>query len=138
MVSDSFAGPRPLAPGLPQLHQLTQPMVQGRLGRRRVLPTGSQTLWEPLGLKILGRDVYKRQDVHRLYVTLGQFSIIRLERDTQLLMPVYDYCMPEKECDCGSDCSQEDPCEVFRQVKFPVDEFFPPNSSCSRNCSRSC
>ena len=77
-------------------------------------------------------------DVHRLYVTLGQFSIIRLERDTQLLMPVYDYCMPEKECDCGSDCSQEDPCEVFRQVKFPVDEFFPPNSSCSRNCSRSC
>ena len=77
-------------------------------------------------------------DVHRLFVTLGQFSIIRLERDTQLLMPVYDYCMPEKECDCGSDCSQEDPCEVFRQVKFPVDEFFPPNSSCSRNCSRSC
>ena len=75
---------------------------------------------------------------HRMYVTLGQFSIIRLERDTQLLMPVYDYCMPEKECDCGSDCSQEDPCEVFRQVKFPVDEFFPPNSSCSRNCSRSC
>ena len=53
-------------------------------------------------------------------------------------MPVYDYCMPEKECDCGSDCSQEDPCEVFRQVKFPVNEFFPPNSSCSRNCSRSC
>ncbi len=53
-------------------------------------------------------------------------------------MPVYDYCMPEKECACGSDCSQEDPCEVFRQVKFPVDEFFPPNSSCSRNCSRSC
>ena len=74
----------------------------------------------------------------RYFVTLGQFSIVRLERDTQLLVPVYDYCMPEKEGDCGSDCSQEDPCEVFRQVKFPVDEFFPPNSSCSRNCSRSC
>lgn len=37
----------------------------------------------------------------RLYVTLGQFSIIRLERDTRLLIPVYDYCMPEKECACG-------------------------------------
>ena len=85
-----------------------------------------------------GTSLTQGGDVHRLYVTLGQFSIIRLERDTQLLMPVYDYCMPEKECDCGSDCSQEDPCEVFRQVKFPVDEFFPPNSSCSRNCSRSC
>ena len=87
-------------------------------------------------LDCFGDSLTQGGDVHRLYVTLGQFSIIRLERDTQLLMPVYDYCMPEKECDCGSDCSQEDPCEVFRQVKFPVDEFFPPNSS--RNCSRSC
>ena len=67
-------------------------------------------------------------DVHRLYVTLGQFSIIRMERDTQLLMPAYDYCMPEKECTCqGAECG-EDPCEIFRKVQFPVDEFFPPNS----------
>ena len=34
----------------------------------------------------------------RVYVTLGQFSIIRLERDSQLLIPAYDYCMPNKEC----------------------------------------
>ena len=66
-------------------------------------------------------------DVHRLFVTLGQFSIIRLERDTQLLIPAYDYCMPEKDCDCGCDCRQEDPCELFRKVQFPVGEFFPPN-----------
>lgn len=66
-------------------------------------------------------------DVHRLFVTLGQFSITRLERDTQLLMPAYDYCMPEKDCDCGCDCRQEDPCELFRKVQFPVGEFFPPN-----------
>lgn len=75
-----------------------------------------------------GDDLMQSGDVHRLYVTLGQFSIIRLERDTHLLMPVYDYCMPEKECTCGSECVPEDPCEVFRQVKFPVNEFFPPNS----------
>ncbi len=75
-----------------------------------------------------GDELLQSGDVHRLYVTLGQFSIIRLERDTHLLMPVYDYCLPEKECACG-DCSQEDPCEIFRQVKFPVNEFFPPNSS---------
>ena len=61
----------------------------------------------------------------RIYVTLGQFSIIRLERDTQLLVPVYDYCLPQKECVCGG---EEDPCEIFRAVRFPVDEFFPPNS----------
>ena len=62
----------------------------------------------------------------RLLVTLGQFSIIRLERDSQLLMPVYDYCMPEKECACGN--CEEDPCEIFRHVKFPVNEFFPPSA----------
>lgn len=67
-------------------------------------------------------------DVNRLFVTLGQFSIIRLERDTQLLIPVYDYCMPEKECSCDAGCDcQEDPCELFRRVQFPVGEFFPPN-----------
>ena len=50
-------------------------------------------------------------------------------------MPAYDYCMPEKECACGG--CEDDPCEIFRHVQFPVDEFFPPNSgmggcSCDR------
>ena len=72
-------------------------------------------------------DLMMTGDVHRLYVTLGQFSIIRLERDTQLLIPVYDYCMPEKECTCGGECCQEDPCELFQRVQFPVSEFFPPS-----------
>ena len=76
-------------------------------------------------------------DGHRLYVSLGQFTIIRLERDTQLLTPVYDYCMPEKDCCCGGDCVPDDPCEVFRQVNFPVDEFFPPNcTSQNGGCCR--
>ena len=79
-------------------------------------------------LDCFGDSLTQGGDVHRLYVTLGQFSIIRLERETQLLMPVYDYCMPEKECACGS-CCEEDPCELFRQVKFPVNEFFPPNTA---------
>lgn len=63
----------------------------------------------------------------RVYVTLGQFSIIRLERDSQLLIPAYDYCMPSKECTAGGGV-QEDPCAIFRQVQFPVEEFFPPNT----------
>ena len=63
----------------------------------------------------------------RVYVTLGQFSIVRLERDSQLLVPVYDYCMPHKECSCGAD-GNEDPCGVFRNICFPVEEFFPPNT----------
>ena len=72
---------------------------------------------------------------HRMYVTLGQFSIIRLERDTQLLTPVYDYCMPEKECPCDGGSCQEDPCELFRKVQFPVGEFFPPNAITPRGSS---
>ena len=34
----------------------------------------------------------------RLLVTIGQFSIVRLERDTQLLIPTFDYCVPSKTC----------------------------------------
>ena len=64
-------------------------------------------------------------DGRRVYVTLGQFSIVRLERDSQLLIPVYDYCMPEKECSGGAG---EDPCGLFRNISFPTNEFFPPNT----------
>ena len=72
-----------------------------------------------------GEDLSSGDDSRRVYVTLGQFSIVRLERDSQLLVPVYDYCMPEKECIGSND---NDPCEIFRKIKFPVDEFFPPDS----------
>ena len=61
----------------------------------------------------------------RYYVTLGQFTLVRLERDTQLLIPVYDYCIPETEC-CTDE--RQDPCGLFRNVAFPVGEFFPPNT----------
>ena len=67
-------------------------------------------------------------DQRRVYVTLGQFSIVRLERDSQLLIPVYDYCVPEKECSGGN--PGDDPCGLFRNIAFPVGEFFPPNTVC--------
>ncbi|MGX8699044.1 MAG: hypothetical protein ACSW8F_03825 [bacterium] len=59
-----------------------------------------------------------------LYVTLGQFALVRLERDAELLIPAYDYCVPEKEC---ADASGDDPCALFSRIDFPVDEFFPPD-----------
>ena len=70
-------------------------------------------------------DLLVTDDCKKLYATLGQFSIIRLERDIQLLMPAYDICLPEKECAGNSD----DPCDLFSKFKFPVDEFFPPKQS---------
>ncbi len=70
----------------------------------------------------------------RWFVTIGQFSIIRLQRDTQLLIPAYDYCMPDKECP-GS--SEDDPCAMFGSIRFPVEEFFPPDSVCNERDYRS-
>ena len=54
-------------------------------------------------------------------VTLGLFSIIQMERDVQMTIPAYDYCIPERECNCNT----ANPCETFDGIDFPVDEFFP-------------
>jgi len=70
----------------------------------------------------------------RVYVTLGQFTIIRLERDTQLLIPAYDYCVPCKECTGENNVCEEDPCTAFRKVQFPMDDFFPPNTAAPEGC----
>ena len=76
-----------------------------------------------------GGELSSGGDSRRIYITLGQFSIVRLERDTQLLIPVCDYCIPDKDCSCGNGCHcNEDPCSIFRNIHFPVGEFFPPNS----------
>ncbi|MEG1850201.1 MAG: hypothetical protein RR197_06545, partial [Oscillospiraceae bacterium] len=55
-------------------------------------------------------------------ITIGLFSIVQLERQVQIMIPIYDFCMPEKEHVTTSD----DPCELFRKIAFPTDEFFPP------------
>ena len=70
----------------------------------------------------------------RLFVTLGQFSIIRLERDAQLIVPVLDYAIPIKECcDAMGGCS-EDPCEVFSRIPFPAQQF--TSTGCDGNCRK--
>ena len=63
---------------------------------------------EPAGRKVL--------------ITLGLFTIVQLERRVQMLIPAYDFCVPGKECVTTTD----DPCEVFKHIKFPTNEFFPP------------
>jgi hypothetical protein len=62
-------------------------------------------------------------------VTLGIFTIVQLIRNVQMLMPIYDFCVPAKEC-CPN---TESPCDMFRKMCFPVDEFFPPKGE--DNCS---
>lgn len=55
-------------------------------------------------------------------ISIGLFSIVQLERTVQMMVPVYDFCIPDKEYVPTSD----DPCEIFKKIKFPVNEFFPP------------
>ena len=40
-----------------------------------------------------------------------------------LLIPAYDFCVPQKECIGATD---DNPCDLFDRISFPVDEFFPP------------
>ena len=70
---------------------------------------------------------------------LGLFSIVQLMRSVQMLIPSYDYCVPEKSCTFSDDS----PCDMFSRLDFPTDEFFPPNvgdtgdtgCGCSSECS---
>ncbi len=69
-------------------------------------------------------DVFVQPDVDKqVYITIGLFSIVKLERNVQLLIPVYDFCVPQNEC-VGT--SSENPCELFERIEFPVEEFYPP------------
>lgn len=59
----------------------------------------------------------------RVFVSLGVFSIVKLERHVQLLVPSYDYCVPKKECVGATD---DNPCDLFERIEFPMEEFYPP------------
>ncbi len=65
-----------------------------------------------------------------VYVTLGLFTIVQLIRNVQMLIPVYDFCIPDKQCSNGTD----NPCEVFSRLNFPTDDFFPPRECPSGIC----
>ena len=59
-----------------------------------------------------------------LYVTLGLFSLIRMERPVSLLVNACDYCIPDKTSNV---LSETDPCSVFNNMSFPTCEFYPPS-----------
>ncbi len=69
-------------------------------------------------------------------VTLGLFSVVQLIRNVQMLIPVYDFCIPEQKCSAVTD----NPCEIFSRLDFPTNDFFPPRfNDCEEdNCSTDC
>ena len=61
-----------------------------------------------------------------MVATIGLFSIIKLARFVQLLIPAFDFCVPNKKCIAAT---EEDACGLFDSIEFPVDEFFPPQKA---------
>ena len=70
-------------------------------------------------------------------VTLGLFSIVSLKRDVSVMIPVYDFCLPTKDCS-GTEAQASDPCDMFRKIKFPIDDFFPPKMTDKQDSSCGC
>ena len=134
--------------------------LDGKTHRRANLPTAVVEVLDPMVLSSKVKDICEcpcqetaaqiptgicgmfddelvlSGDRRRLFVTLGQFSIIRLERSAQLVVPVLDYSIPTKEC-CDSPGCAEDPCEMFSRIPFPEKQFAPrtcdkqePDGSC--------
>ena len=62
----------------------------------------------------------------QVFITIGIFIIVQMERRVQMLMPAYDFCIPTKEPEVPV---TGDPCELFKKIKFPTDSFFPQAAS---------
>ena len=96
--------------------RVAESCVCPRSGRGPEIPEAIGSLFEdPLVTEGEGK---------RLLISLGQFSTVRMERSAQLLVPAFEYTMPEKTCtdDLGT---PDEPCELFSRVDFPTDAFFP-------------
>ncbi len=59
----------------------------------------------------------------QVLVSVGLFVIVKLVRLVQLLIPAFSFCVPNKTCIAST---EDNPCELFDTIDFPVDEFFPP------------
>ena len=106
--------------------EVLDPMVLSSCVREMCDCTCSETVCQiPAAIRgMFDEDLVLSGDRRRLFVTLGQFSIVRLERSAQLIVPVLDYSIPVKEC-CDNPAGTEDPCEMFSRIPFPAAQFNP-------------
>ena len=113
--------------------EVLDPMVLSSKVRNACDCTGGCVVQIPPFIRgMFDEELVLSGDQRRLFVTLGQFSIVRLERDAQLIVPVLDYSIPTKECCDAPGCCAEDPCEVFSRIPFPTAQFAP--SGCDSGC----
>ena len=106
--------------------EVLDPMVLSSRVRNTCDCSGSCMIQIPHFIReMFDEELVLSGDQRRLFVTLGQFSIVRLERDAQLIVPVLDYSIPTKECCDSPGCCAEDPCEMFSRIPFPTAQFAP-------------
>jgi hypothetical protein len=62
-----------------------------------------------------------------LTVSLGFFTVVRVERPIQMIVCGTEYAVPDKIC---TKTVEDDPCSLFAKMSFPVNEFMsmPPCS----------
>ncbi len=118
--------------------EVLDPMVLSSKVRQSCECMGDNTEQIPDGIcQMFDEELVLTGESRRLYVTLGQFSIIRLERDAQLVVPMLDYSIPTKEC-CDSPGGGEDPCELFSRIPFPANQFTPNGCDRQNECKDGC
>ena len=119
--------------------EVLDPMVLSSKVKEVCECTCQESVQIPTGISCLfDEELVLAGDRKRLFVTLGQFSIIRLERDAQLVVPVVEYSIPTKECCETPGCCAEDPCEMFSRIPFPAAQFAPRNCDREGDCENSC
>ncbi len=69
----------------------------------------------------LNGEIANGNSAPRLYVSIGIFSIVKIERPTQILVQATDYSVPDKECTAAS--NEDNPCALFSTMPFPSCQF---------------
>ncbi len=70
---------------------------------------------------LFGEELVVNTTGPKILVSFGVFSVIRIVRSAQLLINATDYSVPDKECNRGT--NNDNPCELFRTMDFPVGQF---------------
>ena len=84
-----------------------------------------------------GQLIFNENGRH-LLVSLGFFSVVRIERPAQCIINALEYNVPGKECNNGTGEASANPCELFRNMDFPITEFQPVNLNTLENtCNQS-
>ncbi len=69
----------------------------------------------------LNGEISTNNNTPRLYVSIGIFSVVKIERPTQILVQATDYSVPDKECVPAT--NDDNPCSLFNTIAFPVNQF---------------